>query len=139
MIWELTLIRSIDLNQISSVLYELICVFVPLVLCNSITSVGSCDHDHRQHSELLHYKCPLCYPFVARSPVFPQPQSFWKPLICFHFYYFDISRMLYKCYVNKFIQYITCWDWHFSLSISISLRSIQVISCISGSFSFIAG
>ena len=34
------------------------------------------------------------------------------------------------------IRYATFWDWHFSLSI-ITVRSIQVIACITGSF-FIA-
>lgn len=57
-----------------------------------------------------HHTDPLSCTFITRAPR-PGPLTPGNLL--------SISKMLsfQKCYVNGILRYVTCWHWHFSLSI----------------------
>ena len=105
-------------------MYAYACVCAHTCLCNFITYVVSCDY-HNQTMELFHHHSSHVqsqYSHTQPPHIPPSLNTDNHEAILF------INVLFQECHINGMTQFITFWDWLFSLSI-IPLNSIQVV-CI---------
>lgn len=92
-----------------------------IVLCHLNTG-SSCNH-HRKQNSSIPSKIFSLLPLYSHMPLSPLPHLELQTII--NLFSISIVLSFQECYINRIMEYITFYDWHFSLSL-ISSRSIQV-------------